>query len=512
VDYPVQLALSLVLHIYAIVITRTMAPLTELPLELLNLVLENLTKSDLASLSRVCNCLRVPTEPYLYQNIVWDDHWPFDGDVIRPRPPPDALHFLLRSVTNRAELGTHIEHLVFRGPKKDILRTGRAECFTKQEMEVAKGLLEKADLSLATVSGKPVPSHASWPKLLESPSVSAMLGLLLLLSENLKSLVLDFDHRAPGSLRLPFVSNALRGTNRVGFSQFLRLTHVEFSARPITRLFQGQLTLNAAEIVGLFYLPAIKHIKLTKLGAEPIRWPSQAPLATTLRTMTFFQSRISEENLALWLSVTPRLVSLTYGIIVDVSSNSSTWLSCDMLRLAIGQVQDTIQNLAVYVSFLIVDQSIPRPGVDYGIREKIGPLKHFQNLQILTIMIPLLLGSDAFTALPLQDVLPYGLKKLCIVDNLDYLEHELWYEWETDGWAERNTVLMNFVVDYERCTPLLQELRVCILEDEANFSPEEHGYDWMIEICQQVNLDFAFEFYDGFNIHPSYVNAKTERP
>lgn len=398
-----------------------MAGLHKLPQELLQMVLIHLKRKDLSALSCTSKQLRPSVEPTLYREICWKQR-----DVMNHHPP---AHLLLRTLLSRRELAFHIDRLAVCCVKPDdafnpfhgIWRQGRFE-FSDDDVDQMKSHI----ISAGFVS-------ESWIANVVRGNVDVFIGLLILLTKNLRRLQLDLDFQKGSS----FIGDALEKAAAEKWLQSLE--HVEYG-NDLNRTEDIDLhnSIDYGQIRPLFSIPALRSLSMS-LPARDISWlPRPKVPVSGLKSLVLHHCQLTPENLETILIATPSLISLRYEtwmIVydpIDRAIDSWQYFDCAQLSRALGHVQESLEDLFVSVRFLLTDDVQYNEDELENFRGSTGKLENlrcFKHLAKLTIPTTLLSGSilskeKSYSNLKdipekIAAILPASLVEVCLSNSPD---------------------------------------------------------------------------------------------
>lgn len=398
-----------------------MASFYNLPQELLQMVLTHLPRKDLSSLSCTSKHLRPSVEPTLYREICWKQR-----DVMNHHPPAQLL---LRTLLCRRELAFHINRLAVCCVKPDdaftpfrtIWKQGKPE-YLDDDMDRMKSQI----FSLGFVS-------ESWIANIVRGNVDVFIGLLILLSTNLRRLQLDLDFQKGSS----FIGDALE--KAAAENWFHSLEQVEYG-NDLNRTEDIELhnAIDYGQIKPLFSIPSLRSLSMS-LPARDISWlPGPVVPLSGLTSLVLHHSQLTPENLETILIATPSLKSLRYEtwmiVCEPLDRSLDTWIffDCSQLSRALDHVQEFLEDLFISVRFLLTDDvffSEDELELFRGSTGKLDNLLYFKRLTKLIIPTTLLSGSvlsKEKSYSNLKDVpekiaalLPTSLVEVCLSNSLD---------------------------------------------------------------------------------------------
>lgn len=398
-----------------------MAGLYKLPQELLLMVLTHLQRKDLSALSCTSKHLRPSVEPTLYKEICWKQR-----DVMNHHPP---AHLLLRTLLGRRELAFHINRLAVCCVKPDDALTPFRSIWMQGKREFWDDDMDRMRSQIFSLGF----INESWIANVVRGNVDIFIGLLILLSTNLRRLQLDLDFQKGSS----FIGEALEKAAAENWLHVLE--QVEYG-NDLNRTEDIELhhTIDYGQIKPLFSIPSLRSLSMS-LPARDILWlPGPVIPLSGLTSLILHHSQLTPENLETILIATPSLKSLRYEtwmIIyepLDRSIDSWEFFDCAQLSSALDHVQDSLEDLFISVRFLLTDDVVfteDELEVFRGSTGKLENLLYFKRLAKLKIPTTLLSGSilskersysnlkdipEAIAAL-----LPSSIVEVCLSNSLD---------------------------------------------------------------------------------------------
>lgn len=398
-----------------------MAGLHTLPQELLQMVLSHLQRKDLSALSCTSKHLRPSVEPTLYREICWKQR-----DVMNHHPP---AHLLVRTLLSRRELSFHIDRLAVCCVKPDdaftplhsVWRKGRSE-FSDDDVDRIKSHI----FSVGFVS-------ESWIANVIKGNVDVFIGLLILLTKNLRRLQLGLDFQKGSD----FIGDALEKAAAEKWLQSLE--HVEYgNDLNMTEDIELHNAIDYGQIKPLFSIPALRSLSMS-LPAQDILWlPGSKVPVSGLKSLVLHHCQLTPKNLETILIATPSLISLRYEtwmIVYDpIDRAMDSWphFDCAQLSIALGYVQESLEDLYVSVRFLLTDVVDFNEGDLENFRGSTGKLEnllYFKRLAKLSIPTTLLSGSicskeNSYSNLKdipekIAALLPASLLEVCLSNSSD---------------------------------------------------------------------------------------------
>ncbi|KAH0545403.1 hypothetical protein FGG08_000544 [Glutinoglossum americanum] len=399
----------------------------DLPLDLTLQILPHLPA--LSSFSQTCKSLRTITEPFLYSTI--DLAW--HGHKSTRRPP---FRFLFRTIYERPDLAALVKHVHF-------------SCVVGDDDEWAPGgTLHEVQLSprdrkrvLAAIR------EAGWAfqnqagKAVAEGDLDVLIAVLLSRLHNLEALELGY-----GFVRLfdfvgRMLKHAISAPETAGnFSRFLKLREVRYSVNSdyacLRKAASHTPQPNFDQMTSLFSIPSLRTIDMVMPDSRGLaQFPSNSSLPN-LTVLRLRHSKLSVMTVQKMLKATPRLEILQYDYVFDFEEwrepHHHGWKN---LSDALAFVSSSLKELTVSVDYINVE---PYPPDDYNPewilgtwrrRGDMGSLRGLASLEKLEIPLPILLGWDPSKGRTLREVLPTGIRELCLRDDLIDNNDYRWTPW-----------------------------------------------------------------------------------
>ena len=447
-----------------------MAGLTDLPLEIVDLILRN-SKESLATLTRVYKSMHRFSQPLLYEEIlIKEDH----GDEAYVR-----IDLLLRTILERPALARLIKRIQFR------------TCGSRwrpMEYQLSRATIHLAR-SRIRQDGFPYPDM--WIEEMEKGVGSVAVTVLLSQLHKLESLEMggSFQSHLLGLMFKHVLSYAELTTTMSTFGNLKEINLNPGSASPRA----GILKLD--EVKSLFGLPSMQSLSFLAIDVDKL--VQGGPCNQNLTSLSLHNSQIREESLTQMLAMVPNLKSLSCCLWCDpepiVYDIHSPFLDCEILGKALEHTR-LIEHLAISIKFftssaLEVDWGgAYEEGEEWGIRGNIGSLTHMKHLKSLEIPIVVLLGwvVSEFTS-KLADVLPRNLDHLLLRNDLNYFQK---YEWNQEACLG---VLSEYMGTLEPRSASLGKITVKLKDCAPEERWDQDAYDKMNLICREAKVLCSFD-------------------
>ncbi|KAJ6779965.1 hypothetical protein PWT90_03343 [Aphanocladium album] len=348
----------------------------ELPLELRLSSFGFLPPRDIASTARACKALHTALQPVLYSHIdlCWD--W--------QRDPP--LGLLLRTLLARPELASYVQSLHFQGRSFDEgkfvvwrpeIPTLDVSSLPRQEADTAVDLFKLA----GSVGDE-------WKGKLGNGNVDALVTLIVCLAPNLVLLQLGRVFAIETPVLGEVLRQSLCGKRNTSGPQrtlpaFSKLRQVSFPYRrqDASRRINYK---NAADVLPLFYLPALESLRLSIDNPAEFVWPAgaAAPDASSVTSLQLF--RIREQLLGYILSTVPRLRYLKWECFYQKWQDkpiSQNTIDLDVIGAALAPVRESLVDLV-----LEAESDIGRGEIDVPFMKTSGSISGLRNLKRLKVL------------------------------------------------------------------------------------------------------------------------------
>lgn len=353
-----------------------MPSFSEMPEDVVQLILFHMGKRDVSAVSCACKRLRELTVPCLYDTIIWT--WNMHANPTELCNPP--IHLLLRSIVETLQLGAYVKHLSFRGTKNKRIPTykqspgtiwapGEQPKLSASEFKVVEDFVHAAQL----------PLEKPWIAELETGNVNVFVALVLSQLSNLRTLYLGVDFHTDTKFLGLLFKHVLFSSQPPArrLSAFPNLQHVEFPPMEMGEM-PSRATVDTEQVTSLLYLPAIETIDAVLFRDKRFSWPGdKPPCALTLTTLNLPCCEADEDVLVRLLSVTPNLQALRYDHWSDVDPPKSrpTHFVLAKLSLALRQVRTTLKHLSLSIVFYAnTSIDVGNRSPYYGIKNNVSPL------------------------------------------------------------------------------------------------------------------------------------------
>ncbi|GIC87253.1 F-box protein [Aspergillus udagawae] len=388
-----------------------MAHLSNLPPEVLHLMLAQCDCTTLHSLSLVSRSFHHLSNRFLYSDIDWIYH----HDGRQPRYPP--LTLLLRTLLAHPELARLIKRV-------HLDNHSLADMEDHLEDLVPESLdLKTIDAAMDLITTMGFPQKDRWYTALSESSVDAVIALVLSQLENLESLKLALC-LVDGSA---FVGMVLKHLIMVrGEGSFSSLRYVKFGDN-VDGYDVLDLEANIDQIIPCFFLPSMKELVVTVHGPDLCSRPPlkeelhQKQQSQSLTTLRLYRCDIDPKHVEKLVMLAPRLKVLHCGFLRHTSAaEESEKIDFADLCSALLPAADTLEELTIDLRWTEKNCDVFSLPLSLAGRVPMGSLQEFHVLKRLDIPTELLLGNFDLSRHPrkrLSDLIPPSLQSLCLVDN-----------------------------------------------------------------------------------------------
>ncbi|PWI66053.1 hypothetical protein PCL_05531 [Purpureocillium lilacinum] len=407
-----------------------MPGLVSLPVELLQEVLSLLEDDALCALCGTCQTLRAYAEPFLYESITYTFYSNDDKDI----PGPPSIDGLFTAIWRRPELAAYVKRAYF-------VVTGDSLYFDTELRELPPSE-EHVDSWVEAILDLDESLQDRISEEVVSGNVGALTAVLLSRLHNLEVLEMDFtvpcSSDAIADVLKASASPSTSG-NASGFQQLEELRVINNRDGRVLRYDDSQSIPDA-----LLHLPNLREAEI--ILQEPVAAPpAEDPiLLNNLTRLSILNAGASPKDLASILKFTPQLETLEYFLGQDFEElKNDRRYRCEYrnewaaFAEAVSTVAGSLKELIISVDWAHIDDYPPEDmDTDWvnGIwerRGRIGSLKSLVCLKRLEVPIVALLGWEPSTAPDrLQDILPMGLRELCLRDDLIDEHHYRWTRWQ----------------------------------------------------------------------------------
>lgn len=396
----------------------------QLPQELVENIIQGLTRQDLSSLSKTSKAIRARTSKALYANI----YMRWEGNAASTQHPSEMrttysprLDLLLRSVLEVPDFAMHVTSVEFQavGFRRDN------DCWSKPSLP--KPQVPHSRLLEAASHQARVPQGDRWDKAIKENSVDAIVSLFLAVCQNMTNISLGLDFVRNNPYLPEFLIQHLTQPTSDGPVGFPKLKTVRIGARIDddevrldTYFAKLWISVDVMSYLALFFAPALEHAEMNlnpdhpRSGATAISPHIMLPEMKKLKTLRLNESTIQPETLGKILRRTPALIDFSY----------QHYIFCDhvlqggKLQRALEEVKDTLTRFELTCWFFDDDRIYPWECTGAVVSGNLS-FKEFPALKYLQISPAVLLGWYCKDAPNFSDVLPPSLVTLALHAGYD---------------------------------------------------------------------------------------------
>lgn len=401
-----------------------MGTLSQLPTELLEIILDRCHPRDLSNLSRSCTILRQRVLPRLYQDVTFTHAW---GDDLT------NLHLFLTSILRHPARASFVRKLQITGEiyaPPSAIETRLAE----HDLDLAKQILHPGRFSSASVMLHHLAS-------VTESSFTAVPALLLILLPRLQAahFSVGFIPRSGTVAILKCLSATiidLLRPNSGSPSHGLRaLEEIDYLTYP--EPCGGRPVQRCSDALDLYYLPNIRSIQARAVeDASGLYWTISPPYRPSITSLSLKNSCIRADTLRKLLKATPNLRMLDYEYHCNFDSPLTpvecSVLDCNALRDVLDEVSASIESLTLSTSFQSEDVWDNQVNTDldgnleWGISGSLCPMTHFLKLRYLKAPLVMLVGWEPPTSSLLERWLPGDLREFHCLNELSQCYDFAW--------------------------------------------------------------------------------------
>ncbi|OIW23016.1 hypothetical protein CONLIGDRAFT_146120 [Coniochaeta ligniaria NRRL 30616] len=377
------------------------------PAEILRSIFELLSPAEFRSMCLVCKAIRPHAEPLLYSRI--DFAW------LDKAPPITSL---LRTILARPQLAAHIKSVTLGGHIRVEVTDNGSPYIRNYRFVKVPVTEEDSGPPIAFVESLKLSDDGFWVQELRAGTMDAYVAVLLSQLHNLRRLHMR-GHFARETILLGtlFWSTLCEGVDR-GLPDFRYLEEVSVVK-------EWSSYRNTQDLLPLFYLPALKHMKLwldnpAYLNPDTmIAWPTgQVPNASTLRSLELISTR--EPQLWHILAATTGLQSLKWAWNHDKDTEDSVIkpvVDLDEIVRVLTPVKHTLTRLEIEAFTDLGAPPIQEPRLNF--KGSLRSLREFIKLKSLHLPLEFLVAAlSPDRAKPFAEFLPRFLEHLTVQTQL----------------------------------------------------------------------------------------------
>lgn len=437
-------------------VTIAMAPpnpslLLSCPSEILGVVFECLTTTDLHAVCLICRDIHALAERFLYYSVIW--RWT-DKDA----PPIDLL---LRTLLRRPDLAARIRRLDLAGTHLSKSRPH----FLPSHISVPEANLAGP---ITFVERLNVPYGGDWIRALQDGEMGAFVAVLVAQVPNLNYLCLAPDFARDTLFLGLLFRSALCESLNPGLPAFRHLREIR-QELPSSHPLPGSMRRTTGDLLPMFYLPSLKFISAVienPLGAA-FSWPAgPPPLGSTLTHLAV--DYVREGDLGHILRATPALETLKWRCVHLDDTLKPNIIDLDQIGEDLSNVRNTLSDLSIGASYYREIFGVNPPLETTG---SLHAIADFPSLTRYTAPLAFFVGMAPPSRLPLEQMLPRTVESLTIRDDLfrssfrwsDIDVLEAMKPWISD-WKSRTPRLRRFHLymeqtDNQWLPPIMNKLR-----------------------------------------------------
>lgn len=436
-----------------------MASLVQVPVELLRLICSDFGTGDILSLCRSCKSLYSAAHPLLFRHItiVWD------RSAARNKITnfTSLLLFILRHPSYARYIKTvDVPTFDYNACCRHTLWSfkGQPSLSSLEDTAVVRDVIKE-------LCPRQFDGDEWYLSVVKRADRGAIVALILALCTHLESFTATIDFLPPENPWFPdMIKRAVCAPDgrATRLSRFHKLTHLTVSSRS-----SRDPDLSMAVFVLSFYLPSVTNLYFDDALLDPENeievwdptsadypfpaWPlKRPPLAASLTTLQLNHTSARPGALEFLLRHTPNLQSLVYDC--NLPSSCSP-LNLTAVRKGLDHVCDTLVHLVVRFD-IFADEGLDPTNLAAVLRGSLGPLGSMVALEDINVPLMFLLGQvTPQDAAPLADILPPGLKRLTVNDEL--WDYDAFYAWE--GEHVGSLLMAFFAGPCRAATPQLEE-------------------------------------------------------
>lgn len=252
--------------------------------------------------------------------------------------------------------------------------------------------------------------------------MDAFVMLLLSLVPNLTHLRLTGVFARDNRLLGMMLRASLCQTLDCKLPRFQYLQEVDFD--PQLDPYRNWEAKNTADVLPLFYLPAVQSISVEIDNAAVFAWPTYTPNPSNLTSLDL--QILREGHLGRILAITENLKTLKwqwgYEPYLRNEFNNNV-INLDQIVVDLSHVQGTLENLHLSGTIHLDHHDYPALKIKGSLRA----LKNFEKLQVLEVPQLFLIGFSSDDNLgSLEDLMPKNIHHLIINDDIIWLEENVW--------------------------------------------------------------------------------------
>lgn len=445
-----------------------MSGIASCPAEILHLVFNLVSPTELYTLCFVNRPFRTSAEPLLYSKIRW--RWK-DPESLPPIIP------LLRSFIYRPELATYVRSLKLEGESLSISGFRRpTPLITVSDAEL--------DSLLVFIQGLGVSYDEFWTQELRKGVLDAFVALLLVQPLKLEVLEIGPVFLQRSTLIGMVLESVIRETGKDGLPDFTHLTDVSVLSGVGWDQEREAGVQKTPDFFPLFYLPNIERVAVLIWSSSTFKWPT-ADLPDLSRLKSLDLRCIREAQLAVILSLTKNLEKLTWEWYYDFGLDDEfnrPIVDLDQIASALSCAPPSLTEIKILAAVGLGGGDISEPGI--CIKGSLNIMADLRHVKKLKIPLAFLVGFAQDTTKRLQDVMPPNIESLTLTYDLslqeDINESPDIPEWMWEA-SDIFELLQHWLEVWKSCTPCFRKVLV------IGESPSGYLGDWDSSLMNQLN-------------------------
>ena len=392
--------------------THQMAVITDLPTELIDIILSDVPLTTHLALLYTCRRLYTLTKPRIYRKVslYLDCHSTLENLETSKR----RLVCLCRTLYC-SDVASLVKEFDIQGFKPSTVHPQH-----RYEQRYSEWFPREL---------RSTPAYKLWKEQGLAGNTDILIASIIFAMRNMRVLHLDFDFWVTES---PCLTHVLSNMNELRHVNFYPREYDAYdhhrpqSTNPYGSFFMEQL-------IAVLRLPRVESVAC-QVGESkmPMSWLTRFLKnisCSSLKRLYLERSEIHQRLLGHVLRATPRLEEIVYDLCINIHYNRSltSWFNCRVMDNTLSSLKQTLRYLYINVKFDPVFDYIDELDNDdfdlsyfhQGIQNTMRSLVNFPNLTELSIPIIALLGWNSVENTQLADVLPRSLRHLLLtVDNI----------------------------------------------------------------------------------------------
>lgn len=371
---------------------------------------------------------------------------------------------LLQNFQRRPQLAKYVQSLSF------------SEGYTRDGWRISVDSSDLASL-IAIVQDINPPFRDLWIQELRNGTTDAFVMLFLSLAPNITLLHLTGKFSDDNRLLGRMLRASLCQTVDCNLPRFQHLRQVYLDLQ--TSTIRHPEMQNTADVLSLFYLPAVQSISAVIDNPAIFAWPAYAPNLSNITSLHIHGLR--EGNLGRILATTKNLKTLEwewkYVPILRNATNNNI-INFDQIVKDLSFVKDTLENL--HLSGAVSSDPELDAIPELQIRGSLKPLRRFEKLHKLEIPQRFLTGFSPDDDLgTLEDLMPKNIHHLTITDDMAWLEQNVLDDFDFF------MLLQDWWQNLQTHTPYFNSFKLVIMQSNTWGVEIGNGLD---DLCAQYGI------------------------